>query len=175
MIAAVGKFLDVTVSKMPNRRRGVEALLASIDSGAIPSRAVLLDRWAQHTSICPDSLAAHRNITVLAWAAAAIAATAAAAALALVLPSLLGMGGVGLLLEPTLVAGRSITGLTCLKLALVSCAVLATVVRFKLAQLADQFVYGAPVEKRHADLANIPTKVYPDSVNSTAGAGAVAT
>jgi len=64
MLMTVGKFLDATVSQMPNRRRGVEAVLASIDSGVIPSRAMLLDRWVQHTSICADSRGAHRNIKV---------------------------------------------------------------------------------------------------------------
>jgi hypothetical protein len=44
--------------------------VASIDGdggGASRSRATVLDRWAQHTAVCPDSRVAWRNITVLAW------------------------------------------------------------------------------------------------------------
>ena len=81
-----GRFLDATLQKMPNRRRGIEALLASIDAGGGATRAAVLDRWGQHTAICPDSRAAHRNIRAMAWAAAAVAV---AATLALALPPLL--------------------------------------------------------------------------------------
>jgi len=172
MLMTVGKFLDATVSQMPNRRRGVEAVLASIDSGVIPSRAMLLDRWVQHTSICADSRGAHRNIKAFAWAAAAVAATATAAALALVVSSLLGIGpslGQRLFLEPILVANNSVPGLTCLKMGLACCAILATAVHAKLSELADQFVHGATVEKRQEDLANIP-RVYRDNADRVVAA-----
>jgi hypothetical protein len=42
--------------------RYIEALLASIDSGGGATRAAVLDRWGQHTAICPDSRAAFNNI-----------------------------------------------------------------------------------------------------------------
>ena len=73
---------------MPNRRRAIEALLASVDAGGGATRAAVLDRWGQHTAICPDSRAAHRNILAMSWAATAVAV---AATLALALPPLLGL------------------------------------------------------------------------------------
>ena len=48
----------------------MEAAVAAIDGGgggASRSRAAVLDRWAQHTAVCPDSRVAWRNLTVLAW------------------------------------------------------------------------------------------------------------
>ena len=53
--------LDATVPSMPNRRRGVQALLETIDGAGAPQpRARVLERWGQHTTICPDSQAVGR-------------------------------------------------------------------------------------------------------------------
>jgi len=54
---------------MPNRRQGLEAWLASISAGGGMDRVAALDRWKNHTLICPDSFSAHRNMKRLAWAA----------------------------------------------------------------------------------------------------------
>jgi hypothetical protein len=48
------------------------------------------------------------------------------------------------------------------KWALAAWAALAMAGRNFFAGLADQFVYGGTTESHHADLATIPTKVYPD-------------
>jgi len=96
MITVFGKFLDATAQSMPNRRRGLEAWLACIDAGGMRGRVAALDRWSRHTAICPDSRAAHRNITAMAWAAAAVAAAAAATLLVpMLLAPLLGPGSGG--------------------------------------------------------------------------------
>jgi hypothetical protein len=62
----IGQFFDATLSRVPNRK---EALLSWYNRNSNnhrlfdewPSREVVLDRYAQHTSICPDSMDVVRN------------------------------------------------------------------------------------------------------------------
>eukprot|EP00804_Cyclotella_cryptica_P014490 CCRYP_004820-RA/>CCRYP_004820-RA protein AED:0.00 eAED:0.00 QI:531/1/1/1/1/1/2/278/563 len=62
----IGQFFDATLSRVPNRK---EALLSWYNRNSNgyrffeewPSREVTLDRFRQHTSVCPDSLDVVRN------------------------------------------------------------------------------------------------------------------
>jgi hypothetical protein len=62
----IGRFFDATLSRVPNRK---EALLSwynrnSNDNRLFeewPSREVVLDRFRQHTQVCPDSMGVVRN------------------------------------------------------------------------------------------------------------------
>jgi len=62
----VGRFFDATLSRVPNRK---EALMSwyqcNIKSNILfeewPSREVVLDRYRQHTAICPDSMDVVKN------------------------------------------------------------------------------------------------------------------
>jgi hypothetical protein len=62
----IGQFFDATLSRAPNRK---EALLSWYNRNSNgnrlfeewPSREVVLDRFRQHTSVCPDSLDVVRN------------------------------------------------------------------------------------------------------------------
>uniref|UniRef100_A0A0G4GVX5 Rieske domain-containing protein n=1 Tax=Chromera velia CCMP2878 TaxID=1169474 RepID=A0A0G4GVX5_9ALVE len=51
LLLTVGAYLDKTLPSMPNRYRDPSLFLRSC-----PSREETLDRWAQHTKICPDSM-----------------------------------------------------------------------------------------------------------------------
>lgn len=73
LLVEVGKFMDAAVPKTPNRYAEPLRLLMPC-----PPRATTLDRYAQHTQVCPDSRGAVRNARALrfvAWAAAATVAT----------------------------------------------------------------------------------------------------
>jgi nitrite reductase/ring-hydroxylating ferredoxin subunit len=68
LLLEVGKFLDATVPRMPRRYTDATPFLA-----ACPPRYTVLDRFAQHTSVCPDSLglvSRLRALQIAAWAAA---------------------------------------------------------------------------------------------------------
>lgn len=73
LLVEVGKFMDAAVPKTPNRYAEPLRLLMPC-----PPRATTLDRYAQHTQVCPDSCGAVRNANALRFAAWAAAATVAA-------------------------------------------------------------------------------------------------
>lgn len=57
----IGKYFDTTLSKVPNRK---ESLMAWYNRNSIenklfeewPAREIVLDRYEQHTKVCPDSM-----------------------------------------------------------------------------------------------------------------------
>eukprot|EP00962_Isochrysis_galbana_P035716 scaffold12246_cov112-Isochrysis_galbana.AAC.1 len=68
LLLEVGRFLDATVPRMPQRYTDARPFLATC-----PPRDIVLDRFAQHTSVCPDSLrlvGRLRAVQTAAWAAA---------------------------------------------------------------------------------------------------------
>ena len=71
-LVEVGKFLDAAMPTAPNRYAEPATFAAQC-----PPRERTLDRWAQHTLVCPDSLDAVRNSQTLRAAAAAAAAALA--------------------------------------------------------------------------------------------------
>lgn len=57
----IGQFFDTTLSRVPNRK---EALVSWYNRRLFeewPNREVILDRFKQHTAICPDSMDVVRN------------------------------------------------------------------------------------------------------------------
>jgi hypothetical protein len=53
----VGAFFDATIQRVPNRLAAIRALggYDRVLQQAVPPREVVLDRYQQHTAICPDS------------------------------------------------------------------------------------------------------------------------
>ncbi|GMI12619.1 hypothetical protein TrRE_jg4521 [Triparma retinervis] len=98
LLVEVGKFMDAAVPKTPNRYAEPLRLLMQC-----PDRSTTLDRYSQHTQICPDSRGAVRNAKALrfvAWAAAATIAVGRVARLgsvarAAVSPAALGLAALG--------------------------------------------------------------------------------
>ena len=75
LLVEVGKFMDAAVPKTPHRYDEPLKLLMPC-----PPRETTLDRYAQHTQVCPDSRGAVRNakaLRLLSWAAAATSNAAA--------------------------------------------------------------------------------------------------
>ena len=69
ILVEVGKFMDAAVPKTPNRYSEPLKLLMPC-----PPRETTLDRYTQHTQVCPDSRGAVRNakaLRLVSWAAAA--------------------------------------------------------------------------------------------------------
>ena len=73
ILVEVGKFMDAAVPKTPNRYAEPLKLLMPC-----PPRETTLDRYAQHTQVCPDSRGAVRNAKALRLVSGAAAATVAA-------------------------------------------------------------------------------------------------
>ncbi|GMI46054.1 hypothetical protein TrCOL_g13597 [Triparma columacea] len=97
LLVEVGKFMDAAVPKTPNRYAEPLRLLMQC-----PDRSTTLDRYSQHTQICPDSRGAVRNAKALrfvAWAAAATVAAGRVARLGSVAravsPAALGLAALG--------------------------------------------------------------------------------
>ncbi|KAL7516682.1 hypothetical protein ACHAWX_001670 [Stephanocyclus meneghinianus] len=62
----IGQFFDATLSRVPNRKEALLSWYNRNSNGNLlfeewPSREVVLDRFRQHTSVCPDSLDVVRN------------------------------------------------------------------------------------------------------------------
>ena len=98
LLVEVGKFMDAAVPKTPNRYSEPLKLLAPC-----PPRETTLDRYAQHTQVCPDSRGAVRNakaLRLVSWAAAATVAAGRVARLGSVAraaasPAALGLAALG--------------------------------------------------------------------------------
>lgn len=72
LLLQVGRFLDEAVPRMPGRYSAGSQLMFL---NGVPPRSVVLDRWAQHTSICPDSqdvVRRSRRVGRVTWVAAAM-------------------------------------------------------------------------------------------------------
>lgn len=63
MLVEVGKFLDSALPRMPRRYAAPERMRAPVGP-----REEVLDRWTQHTAICPDSQALVRTCRALSLA-----------------------------------------------------------------------------------------------------------
>ena len=127
-LSAVDKFMDATVSRMPRRYSSPE--LFSKDT---PPREYTLDRMAQHTEVCPDSMTVYKR--------AKFVRNCAFAASALVL-----------------MLGRKSSGY----LALASPAFVVPLAISMVAQsLQHKFTYQKTRAAHEADVMNIP-KLYPD-------------
>eukprot|EP00581_Thalassiosira_minuscula_P011322 CAMPEP_0183727866 /NCGR_PEP_ID=MMETSP0737-20130205/26591_1 /TAXON_ID=385413 /ORGANISM="Thalassiosira miniscula, Strain CCMP1093" /LENGTH=698 /DNA_ID=CAMNT_0025959617 /DNA_START=9 /DNA_END=2102 /DNA_ORIENTATION=+ len=62
----LGQFFDATLSRVPNRKEGVLSWYDKHANGGKlleewPSREVVLDRYEQHTKVCPDSMGLVKN------------------------------------------------------------------------------------------------------------------
>ena len=98
ILVEVGKFMDAAVPKTPNRYTEPLKLLMPC-----PPRETTLDRYAQHTQVCPDSRGAVRNakaLRLVSWAAAATIAAGRVARLGSVAraaasPAALGLAALG--------------------------------------------------------------------------------
>ena len=97
VLVEVGKFMDEAVPKTPNRYAEPLKLLMPC-----PPRETTLDRYSQHTQVCPDSRGAVRNakaLRLLSWAAAATVAAGRVARLGSVAraasPAALGLAALG--------------------------------------------------------------------------------
>ena len=97
LLVEVGKFMDATVPKTPNRYAEPLKLLMPC-----PPRETTLDRYSQHTQVCPDSRGAVRNakaLRLVSWAAAAAVAAGRVARLGSVAraasPAALGLAALG--------------------------------------------------------------------------------
>jgi hypothetical protein len=149
---------------MPNRYSD-KALHRALEAGlgTLPVRRRVLDRWAQHTAICPDSLRA-----------------VARARLAL---KLAGFASLFSLLAAAAALGRAVGAAGGLQVALVTAALeqskvaIAVAVAAGLAMVAAsrfvaEFSFKYTEELRDRDLKSIP-KVYPDTAaHSTAAPAA---
>jgi len=64
----VGKFFDSTVSRVPNRLNKIMHMGGYnkvINEQDVPSREVVLDRFKQHTAICPESMSCVKNCRLI--------------------------------------------------------------------------------------------------------------
>ena len=156
LLVALGRFLDATVPLQPRRYAALPPD-APPDAAAFeprflcPPREVTLDRFAQHTAICPDSQGALRNARRIA-AAAALAAVALFAKPAVAIAAAVAASGSGAVLGTALEhAGW-----------LAAAAAAVGIARF--AQwLTRQFYFVYTEKDRDEHLAKIP-KIMPDEV-----------
>ena len=139
---------------MPNRYSS-KAMHRALEFGlgAPPVRHKVLDRWAQHTAVCPGSLKAVSKARGLFKAAAATCACCLLA-VAVAAGKALGAASSGGLLAALASAAKSS------KAALIV-GVVAAAVMVAASKFAAEFSFKYTEELRDRDLKTIP-KVYPD-------------
>jgi len=154
LLITVGRFFDENLPKMPNRYSSL-AMDRAMASGAIgiPRRELVLDRWGQHTAICPGSQDALRNARTLAFTMGAVAVCGAVAVMASFCRAL-ALNPQGTLLEAAVACLKRSSGWA---VAFVTSAALALACVKYMAEFRFKYVH----QMRDKDLAGIP-KVYPD-------------
>eukprot|EP00568_Trieres_chinensis_P000743 CAMPEP_0183298570 /NCGR_PEP_ID=MMETSP0160_2-20130417/5542_1 /TAXON_ID=2839 ORGANISM="Odontella Sinensis, Strain Grunow 1884" /NCGR_SAMPLE_ID=MMETSP0160_2 /ASSEMBLY_ACC=CAM_ASM_000250 /LENGTH=695 /DNA_ID=CAMNT_0025460637 /DNA_START=83 /DNA_END=2170 /DNA_ORIENTATION=- len=162
MQSRLGAFLDSTLGRSPNRARGLRAMrrrYGSIETSPLPSRDYVLDRYAQHTSICRDSADVLRNCQVVSRLAGTAAVLLAATKAAASASAGVGRGGAGA--GTAFAAALSILdGVLLPKRLAVVLAVLALAKR-GADRLAGEYRFKYTEKYRDRDLARIP-KVWAD-------------
>lgn len=148
--------MDENLPSMPNRY-STKAMNRALEAGLgeAPSRPVVLDRWSQHTAICPTSQDVVRNATLLFRAAVSVFSVAAFATGAALSCAVRSAAPGELLLA---VAGCMQTEKAWLAAAAVSGALAALCRR-----LVSEFSFRYTEDHRDKDLRGIPN-VYPDAM-----------
>ncbi|KAK3233913.1 hypothetical protein CYMTET_55818 [Cymbomonas tetramitiformis] len=160
LLIAVGKYLDVVVPKMPNRYAQLTGTCFTC-----PPREVVLDRWQQHTALCPDSL---RFVRICA-AVRATAAVVSVVTLGGILTQVaLGVGARVGTTEPMATVVCTIAGVTVETICRspLSCIMLAVIglLAWITHRLINEFKFKYTEEYSNRDLNRIAA-VYPDAVN----------
>mmetsp|Transcript_8346 Transcript_8346/g.21538 ORF Transcript_8346/g.21538 Transcript_8346/m.21538 type:complete len:558 (-) Transcript_8346:99-1772(-) len=132
LLVELGRFFDAAVPNMPHRYERPELLRAPC-----PPREIVLDRWSQHTAICPESAAVARRANAVALASRVLLGTLALS-LACVRPSVRW--------APANLAAA---------------VVLASVWR-RASQIVARFHFVQCAERHRAHLARIPERVLAD-------------
>jgi len=155
MLIAIGKFMDRALPNMPSRysTRAINAAMGAGLAGG-PTREQILDRWAQHTALCPDSQGLVAKATLMARVAAGALAVAVAALALNAVQAVAAQPASGVLqtCAASLAASKG-----WLALALAGAALAAVA-----GKLRAEFSFKYTEALRDRDLARIP-KVYPDT------------
>jgi phenylpropionate dioxygenase-like ring-hydroxylating dioxygenase large terminal subunit len=157
----IGAFFDATVKRVPNRLAAIRDLggYDRVMRQAVPPREIVLDRYQQHTVICPDSATFLRNCQIVRRIFQVIALVPVLTPLVL-LPTML---------TATAKASSRITILSSIQRIYtkfpglpVACSVVSALISFVAHKLAREFFFKYNSSFRNRDLDKIP-KLHPDS------------
>ena len=146
--ARLSLFFDKTLPRAPNRASTVKRLVG-ISKDATPSREYTLDRYDQHTKICPDSMGVIVKCTKIIKTSKILAALVAATKLL-----------VSSLATPTDIMTKINKILTARRIIMILGAL--TVTSHFATKLRNAFYFNYPEEKRDRDLKKIP-KLWSDA------------